>query len=66
MMLILTSFKKSWASLTQQHLLNQGENSEEWFDGEVAEKISVPDKLFKKLKKSKLHVDKEMYKIARY
>ena len=42
------------------------QNSQEWFDGEVAEKISVRDKLFKKLKKSKLHIDKEIYKIARY
>ena len=41
------------------------QNSQEWFDGEVAEKISVRDKLFKKSKKSKLHIDKEIYKIAR-
>ena len=40
-------------------------NSQERFDGEVAEKISVPDK-FKKFKKSKLHIDKEIYKIAPY
>ena len=38
----------------------------EWFDGEVAEKISVRNKLFKKFKRSKLHIDKEIYKIARY
>ena len=42
------------------------QNSQEWFDGEVAEKISVCDKLFKKFKKSKLHIDKEICKIARY
>ena len=42
------------------------QNSQECFDGEVAEKISVRDKLFKKFKKSKLHIDKEIYKIARY
>ena len=41
-------------------------NTQERFDGEVAEKISVRDKLFKKFKKSKLHIDKEIYKIARY
>ena len=41
------------------------QNSQVWFDGEVAEKISVCDKLFKKFKKSKLHIDKEIYKIAR-
>ena len=42
------------------------QNSQQWLDGEVAEKISVRDKLFKKLKKSGLHIDKEIYKIARY
>ena len=42
------------------------QNSQEWFDGEVAEKVSVRDKLFKKFKKSKLHIGKEIYKIARY
>ena len=42
------------------------QNSQEWFDGEVAEKISVRDKLFKKFKKSKFHIAKEIYKIARY
>ena len=42
------------------------QNSQEWFDGEVAEKISVRDKLFKKFKKLKLHIDKEIYKIAQY
>ena len=39
-------------------------NSQEWFDGEVAEKISVCDKLPKKSKNSKLNIDKEIYKIA--
>ena len=42
------------------------QNSQKWFDCEIAEKISVRDKLFKKFKKSKLHIDKEIYKIARY
>ena len=42
------------------------QNSQEWFDGEVAEKINVRDKLFKKFKKPKLHIDKEINKIARY
>ena len=31
-----------------------------------SEKISVGDKLLRKFKKSKLHIDKEIYKIARY
>ena len=33
------------------------QNSQEWFDSEVAEKISVRDELFKKFKKSELHID---------
>ena len=41
------------------------QNSQEWFDSEVGEKISVRDKLLKKFQKSKLHTDKEIYKIAR-
>ena len=40
-------------------------NSEEWFDGEVLESIALRDKLFKKLERSKLNVDKEIYKNAR-
>ena len=35
-------------------------NSQDWFDGEVAEKIAIRDKLFKKFKKSKLHVDHDL------
>ena len=37
----------------------------EWFDGEVAESIKARDKLFKKIKKSKLVIDKELFKAAR-
>ena len=40
-------------------------NSEEWFDGEILESIALRDKLFKKLERSKLNVDKEIYKNAR-
>ena len=39
--------------------------SQDWFDGEVAEKISARDKLFKKFKKSRLHVDEICFKEAR-
>ena len=42
------------------------QNSQEWFDGEVAAKISVRDKSLNKFKKSKLQIDKKIYKIARY
>ena len=36
-------------------------NSQEWFDGEVPESISLRDKLFKNFKRGKLNVDKEIY-----
>ena len=35
-------------------------NTQKWFDGEVLEK------LFKKFKKSRLHIDKELYKKSKY
>ena len=35
--------------------------SQDWFDREIAEKIAIRDKLFKKFKKSRLHVDNEIY-----
>ena len=41
-------------------------NSQEWFDGEIANEIKNRDKLFKKFKKSKLHIDKDIYNAARY
>ena len=37
----------------------------EQFDGEIAEKIAVRDKVFRKFKKSKLNVDEILYKEAR-
>ena len=36
-------------------------NSQEWFDGEISESIKNRDKLLKKIKKSRLHIDKELY-----
>ena len=39
--------------------------SNEWFDGELAEQISNRDKLFKKFKKRKLQIDKLIYKEAK-
>ena len=41
-------------------------NSQKWFYGEVLENINTRDKLFKKIKKSRLHIDKELYKKAKY
>ena len=42
------------------------QNSQEWFDGEIADEIKNRDRLFKKFKKSKLHIDKDIYNAARY
>ena len=36
------------------------QNSQEWFDGEIGDEIKNLDKLFEKLKKSKLHIDKDI------
>ena len=41
-------------------------NSQEWFDGEISETIKNCDKLLKKLKRSRLHINKELYNAARY
>ena len=42
------------------------QNSQEWFDGEIADKIKNRDKLLKKFKKSKLQIDKDIYNIYNY
>ena len=42
------------------------QTSQEWFDGEISEAIKSRDKLLKKLKRSRLHIDKELYNAARY
>ena len=41
-------------------------NSKEWFDSVVSEGINNREKLFKKFKKSKLTLDQENFKKARY
>ena len=41
-------------------------NTQKWFEEEVLENINTRDKLFKKFKKSRLHIDKELYKKAKY
>ena len=40
-------------------------NTSEWFDGEIAEEIPKRDKLYKKIKLTKLHVDEDLYREAR-
>ena len=37
-------------------------NASGWFDGDIAQKIHTRDKLSKKFKSTKLHVDEELYK----
>ena len=41
-------------------------NSQEWFDGEIFEAIRNRDKLLKKVKRSRLHIDKELYNATRH
>ena len=40
-------------------------NNQDWFDREVADFIQVREKLFLKFKKSKLHIDEEIYENIR-
>ena len=40
-------------------------NNQGWFDREVADLIHVREKLFLKFKKSKLHINEEIYKKIR-
>ena len=40
-------------------------NIQKWLDGEVLENINTRDKLFKRFKKSKFNIDKELYKKAK-
>ena len=58
----LTDVINEVAPFKQSNVKNR---SQEWFDGEVAEKISTRDKLYKKFKKSRLHVDELCFKEAR-
>ena len=41
-------------------------NTEEWFDREIAELIHTHEKLFLKSKKSKLHIGGDNYKKVKY
>ena len=38
-------------------------NSQEWFDDEIFEAIKNRDKLLKKIKRSRLYIDKELYNV---
>ena len=37
-------------------------NTQKWFDGKLLEKLNLRIKLFKKFKKSRLHIGKELCK----
>ena len=55
--------------LTILHLVRpkgSKQNTQKWFDGEVLENINTKGKLFKRFKKSRLYIDKELYKKAKY
>ena len=54
----LTNLLDNIAPLKKSRVKN---NSQEWFDGEIAEQIVVRDKNLKLFKKSKLHIDREIY-----
>ena len=41
-------------------------NSQEWFDGEIADRIKNRDRLFETFKIAKLHIGKDIYKASRY
>ena len=41
-------------------------NTQEWFDGKVLEKVNLRNKLLKKFKKQRLHIDKELHKKSEY
>ena len=41
-------------------------NTQKRFDGEVLEKLNLRKKLFKKFKKPRFHIDKEVYKKSKY
>ena len=41
-------------------------NTQKWFCRDFLENINTRDKVFKKIEKSRLHIDKELYKKAKY
>ena len=47
-------------------LLRIKNNTQDWFDHEIAEAIKLREKFYKKFKKSKLHVDYNLYIEAKY
>jgi len=58
----LSSAIESVAPLREVRIKN---NSEDWFDGELHDKIKERDQLFQKFQKSKLQRDENLYKISK-
>ena len=52
-------------NLTPYKTIRVKNQSNEWFDGELAEQLSNRDKVFKKFKKSELYIDELIYKEAK-
>ena len=42
------------------------ENSQNWFERKVLKNVRSRDTLFQTFKKTRLHIDKELYKRAKY
>ena len=64
----MTSFKKNMNVIDKVVPLKERrvkQNSQEWFDGEIADGIKNCNRLFKIFKKSKLHIHKDIYNAAR-
>ena len=53
------------AKRTESTRINNKNSNQDWFGREVADLIHVREKLFLKFKKSKLHIDEEIYKKIR-
>ena len=62
--LMKTSLKRSWQILIVLRPVKTNA-LQDWLDAEIVGKINKTDKLFKKFKKSRLHVDKDNHKEAR-
>ena len=46
------------APMKQKRIKN---DSQEWFDRDITEKIAIRDKNLKKFRKTKFHIDKDIY-----
>ena len=65
----MSSFRKLWAQLIKIPPLREKQvkqNSQVWFDKNIADEIKNHGKLFKMFKKSKLHISKDTDNVARY